>query len=454
MAISATCVIEVRTGGSDTNGALFNAAGSSPGTDRSMQDAAQVFIDGATITATVHTTTTQITIVGYTVSAADNRNGLQITGGTATAGFYEIVAVDVPNNRWQLDRAVGTSTQTVVGRMGGGLASPGKAAGVVSGLGCDVWVKSGNYSMTTTTANVAAGRVQTSGSSSNAQRWEGYQTTRGDRAARAVFKASGNNSFTMFTGTNNLEIVNIECDGNGQTSITGFNSTGLDRFFLCYARSCATGFGVATNTQHVACRAISCGNGFSGAGPMYACTAESCTTAGFSSNSGQMFMCIDNASAIGFNCTGNPSIVNCTAYGGSGVGFTTGNSGQATLVNCIAYGRGGVGFDVSSNRNNKLINCAGGSNGGAGNQNNSQDAIFVEGFITLTANPFTNAGSGDFSLNNTAGGGAALRETAYPTTFINTTTAQYLDVGAAQVHIAAAAAATYNTSIVSAGISL
>jgi len=29
--------------------------------------------------------------------------------------------------------------------------------------------------------------------------------------------------------------------------------------------------------------------------------------------------------------------------------------------------------------------------------------------VTLTANPFNNAGSGDFSLNGTAGGGAACK---------------------------------------------
>jgi len=451
MAISATCAVEVRTGGSDNNGGLFNASGSSPGTDMSQQNAAQVFIDGATISATVHTTTTQITIVGYTVSAADNRNGLQITGGTATAGFYEIVAVDVPNNRWQLDRAVGTSTQTVVGRMGGGLATPGKAAGVVSGTGCDVWMQSGNYLVTTTSANVANGRVQTAGSSTDAQRWEGYQTTRGDRAARAVLKASGNNGFTLFTGTNNCEICNIETDGNGQTTIVGFATTGLDRFFYCVARSCATGYSFAVaNASFINCRAITCGNGFSGNGPLIFCQSETCTTAGFSSTGAiECFFCIDDSSAIGFNVTSTPLLAHCIAYGGTGNGITFGNSGQAIAINCIAYGKTGTGFNTGSSRNNKLINCAGGGNSVA-DQNNTQAAIFVEGFITLTADPFTNAAGDDFSLNNTSGGGALLRQAGYPTTYQNGTL-QYLDVGAAQVQTAAAAS-TYNTVIASDGI--
>ena len=70
MALSATVVWEVRgVTGADTNGGGFNSAAA--GTDYSQQAAPQVVIDGATITATVHTTTTQLNIVGYTVAAAD-----------------------------------------------------------------------------------------------------------------------------------------------------------------------------------------------------------------------------------------------------------------------------------------------------------------------------------------------------------------------------------------------
>ena len=58
--------------------------------------------------------------------------------------------------------------------------------------------------------------------------------------------------------------------------------------------------------------------------------------------------------------------------------------------------------------------------------------------IVLTADPCTAAGSGDFSLNNTAGGGALLRGLAFPVTFANGLTANSLDVGPAQ-HAPAAA---------------
>lgn len=53
------------------------------------------------------------------------------------------------------------------------------------------------------------------------------------------------------------------------------------------------------------------------------------------------------------------------------------------------------------------------------------------GFISLSADPFTNASGGDFSLNNNGGGGASLRglSLAFPTTI---STTAYPDVGAVQ----------------------
>ncbi len=52
--------------------------------------------------------------------------------------------------------------------------------------------------------------------------------------------------------------------------------------------------------------------------------------------------------------------------------------------------------------------------------------------VTLTGSPYTNAGSGDFSLNNTAGAGAAVRAHAFPGTFSGISTTGYLDGGPTQ----------------------
>ena len=115
MAIGPVCAWEVRSTGNSANGGGFAGGG----IDRSQQDSPHLVIDGATITATVHTSTDQLTITGYTVSADDTGNVLNVNGGTATAGRYKIASVDVPNNRWTLDRSAGTASQTATGRMGG-----------------------------------------------------------------------------------------------------------------------------------------------------------------------------------------------------------------------------------------------------------------------------------------------------------------------------------------------
>jgi hypothetical protein len=68
-------------------------------------------------------------------------------------------------------------------------------------------------------------------------------------------------------------------------------------------------------------------------------------------------------------------------------------------------------------------------------RSNSVDYLLVDsglGDVSLSADPFTNAAVGDFSLNSTAGGGAACKAAGYPGTFPNGTTVGFLDIGAVQ----------------------
>jgi hypothetical protein len=52
--------------------------------------------------------------------------------------------------------------------------------------------------------------------------------------------------------------------------------------------------------------------------------------------------------------------------------------------------------------------------------------------VLLTADPYTNAAGNDFSLNTTAGGGAACRAAGFPGLFPGGLTRGYVDIGAAQ----------------------
>jgi hypothetical protein len=54
------------------------------------------------------------------------------------------------------------------------------------------------------------------------------------------------------------------------------------------------------------------------------------------------------------------------------------------------------------------------------------------GDVTLSADPFTNRASDDYSINNTAGGGADLRAASFPGAFPGGVVTGYLDIGSVQ----------------------
>ena len=137
-------------------------------------------------------------------------------------------------------------------------------------------------------------------------------------------------------------------------------------------------------------------------------------------------------------------IINCTSYGNGRHGFfvTTG-TGQLTIVNCYAEANTAYGYSVSAAFDALwLLNCGGGvpTSGNVNTSLISPDQY--AGFITTNASvsSFTNAASGDFSINNTAGAGALLRAAGLPganasnalLTGASTQTNSYLDIGAAQ----------------------
>ncbi len=93
--------------------------------------------------------------------------------------------------------------------------------------------------------------------------------------------------------------------------------------------------------------------------------------------------------------------------------MTSGN--YSCLVQNCAVGNCGTNYDANLQAYQK-VNC-----------------------VTLTADPWTAKGSNDFSLNNTAGGGAACRASGIPGTFVELSTTGYRDIGAWQGSDAGAA---------------
>jgi hypothetical protein len=421
MALAATCQWEVRTGGSDDNGGAFNSAAA--GTDYTLQNAAQKTGTDLTMHPTINT---RVQPVGAGVAAADVGNVIQVRAGTGwTVGWYEITAQD--GTYWTLDRSPAAAGSANLGtyNMGGALASPGKLGEALansnsraSGMNC--WIKSGTYTITSTTANVTGGRVSLP--SSIMLRVEGYDNTRGDLGTKPVISAGTQTSFTIFTTNgdfNNKQqfVVNLEFNGNSQTSVRGISCVVngyRDRIWRCRSKNC-NNVGFFGQAEFIECIAESCNIGLqpSSHSSLYGCVAFSSTSDGFllGSTQGQSVVnCLSYSNGgKGFNTTtGFPhTFINCVAHGNTGDGFDFQTYGMQVAINCLATNNGGWGFNLS-NRDTFLINCAGRSNT-TGNVDTTTVPFVNQGFVTLTADPYQNAAGADFRLNNNAGGGAALR---------------------------------------------
>ena len=169
MALSSATVWECRTTGNDLNGGGFVAGAS--GVDYSQQDAAQVTINDASCSGT---TTLRTSSGGFAVTLVGNV--AQISGGTLTAGFYQVVGV-ANSNTLTLDRSAGSGSSSTV-KFGGALASLGVLSGAMVASN-KAFVKASTFSYSATTTITFSASVSPSASNSPS-RLIGYGTTRGD----------------------------------------------------------------------------------------------------------------------------------------------------------------------------------------------------------------------------------------------------------------------------------
>lgn len=428
MGLTQGMVWEVRENGNDANGGGYNPARSASSTDRSQQDNPHVTIDGATITAVVHTTTTQLNITGYTVTTpGDLGNIVNINGGTATAGRYEITAVDTVNNRWTLDRSAGTAAQTATGRMGGGLATPGIGGACTTLVDYVVcWVKKGtNPYLVDTNSNVAGGHPRIGARS----HMRGYNVTRGD-GGRPTLKCNANNAYCIYVNAQDAHFSDFILDGN-KANFTGTFTTGQSgglRAVLtrCFVKN-GSSTGITSTWLALYCEITGCTNGSDGMN--IGCVAYSNSGYGFTNH---CIRCISysNGGAGFSHSNSTATCLNCVAYGNTGAGFG-GSPYSTTYINCISIQANSAWcFDVGSGTANITRNMYCAAKGTNTFRNPTQG--LRESNITLTADPFVDGANGNFALNSTAGGGAALKALGYPSVFPAGLTAAKLDIGASQ----------------------
>ncbi len=449
-AISAAMVWELRTTGNAANGCGFKTGAT--GMDYTLQDAAQYSLTGVTTAGAGAT--------ALTASAAADMVGNigNVTAGTNfTTGRREIISVVVGVSiTFDANIATGVGAAGTIEIGGACTLHTQIAASVVAGN--TVWFKAGTFTQTTT-------GTYTPGATGPQVLFSGYTATRGDNGVATVTTAT--NSIKLFTlnaaagyrwqnlilsnsaGTrdNCLHVNGVTIDAMVTQNVV---FSGCANAINCDAASCGVTVELfQTEIKNTSADAMH----FSRA---VALTMESCY--------------VHDITGDGLNISGNflhrMNINNSVFADASGDGIelaSTSNTFVGSITNSVFYSNGGRGVNQSSNVRASLYvlnsvfygNTSEGIawnattapetllsyNNAFGANSSPHSANWPTGVseVTLTADPFTSAGAGnDYSLNNTAGGGAALRGTGFPGVYTFGT--GFLDIGALQV--AAAAAAT------------
>lgn len=428
---------------------VASPSGATWGIDYSQNTAAQISFTDMVIDGT---TNTKFTSAANPVGKNFIGNIISVTSGT---GFtvQRVTIASTSTITATCDKSLGTLSSTGgTGKLGGAFASPGKAGSVFISSNF-VFMKSGTYSVTSTSTNIAAGCII--GTGVTQLTFMGYKTIRGDLNTMTsnpsdwpLMQASGAiTTFTLFTcGATGWLVANIAVDGVAKVSSRGFNlgsssgfvginlgalnctNNGIEMSALgTLIRSYATGCSTQT-----AIRANSTGSVFLG------CEAYGNTISGFTTTgSGVYINCISSgnsgASSDGFGISVTGSVyMNCVAYGNGRDGYRLSVAGVA-FMNCLGEeNASGKDWNYGTNGAQAFIN-SGLFNSAPGGYGSIPVTSFIAGVILNTAGSFfTNAGTGDFSLNNTASRGAIARSTGFPGQLPRQTTTGYTDIGAAR----------------------
>lgn len=380
-------------------------------------------------------------------------NVIQITGGTNfTTGFYAITAASAGVSL-TVDRTCTTAAGAAgTAGIGGALATPSQAfsIGVASNR---YWIKTGSYTMSANPTMNAAGVNPSNTANPN---WiSGYNSLRGDApktTSRPTITAAStcttilplttagwwveylildcattvaNSAITQsgqFSTFRYIQAINFKqfgislsnsnprslvdrCEISGGTSAAtaGINMGGAGRIYNCYVHgNLCSGIVIGGQDASIIASIIAGNTGTTSDGiqTQYGVTILNNVLRG----NGRDGVRNTTQFNIAFLCRNNIFASNAVSAAGFGLNFASGLVPPSPDYDFNAY--------LTDTRNN----CGSGAND-----------------VTLTVDPFTNAAGGDFSLNNTAGGGASCRAAGIPGGFPGlSTTTGYADIGAVQ----------------------
>ncbi len=462
---------DTRTTGSDLNSGGFDTGAVSTcsgGTDYSQADSPHVTFNGSTVTATTAGVSTTLTLTGYTVQTTDKCNTLQVASGTNfIANVYVITNVNTGTNSWSLDQTPTSGVgAAMVGRMGGGFATIGKAAGVWSAQDT-IWIKTGTNTLTSTVTPLAAatgGPIQSTIS--------GYGSVHGDTGRATITSAT--NSVALFTISNAFryaQISNLTFTHTAGTRGDCIDITTGGGQAISILHSSFSGCQIAINATNdgtgLLVSDVEIGSSISHAvSSLWSTRVEN---SNFHNNGGTgLITTAQVASGVYIEAVNDVFYANthCIQTSGSNLSrlFIVSNDCVGSTSTGILFGSnlGGAGTWGAVVRDNIIYgNGAWGIDGNTGTPNpsandhnaygaNVSGAFTVwlagTGDVTLSADPFVARTGGNFALNSTVGGGAALKGVGFPGTIPNAG-AGVMDIGALQSGTGAATASA-NSSYV------
>lgn len=424
------------------------------GVDYSQQSAAQFAFTDMAIDAT---TNTKFTSAAHPVGPNFVGNSITVNSGTGWTVQRSSI-LSTTGTVATCHQALGTTSSTGgTGGMGGGLASPGMIGTISAFTSYTAFIK---YNATpyacTATANGAGGKLAPSAGLVLV----GYDTTRAvmnNDTNRPTINAAAA-SMTLFDGTGSAsQVHNLIFDNSGSNAtVTLVKVSGSYpvvrrcrfRRATTIALSITSGICKVSDCEFSACSgtsvvAATCSLLLNRA-TLDSCSATSAIvfTGGSSGASQATDVVVSNFTGTGniFSVSGAQSVAfsRCTGHiaaGSTGSGISY--AGTTEMTDCLMVGGNAGGGGIFGFVNNaatgpcRLANCAawnfsGGNYSVGGGQS-------VESFVSLSASPFTSVGGNDFSLNSTAGGGAACKGTGTPTAYPGlTTTTSTTDIGAVQ----------------------
>lgn len=433
MALSAQTVWEVRTLGNDTNGGAFVAGAS--GTDSSQQNAKNTVGSNISTTDAVAVGTTTITSATAAFTAAIVGNIVYFTGGTGaiTAQRRQVTAFTNATTI-TIDASIAASTGMTM-NIGGAIATFAELSSTRGMIASNkAFIKAdGTY----TPAAFTFTPTVTPNATNMYSQIQGYTTTRSDNGRPQVtfsivsgpgvtFSGSGWRISNLLINANGMNNNSINCTGN----FISINNVKLSNY---------AGFGITMNNTQSHIFRCEVTGGLAGSVGIFAPPGGSVTYStvhdgvGVGIGGGGVGVTVaenliynqSGATSDGFQLTQQSTIINNTIYniGRHGFSGTNTNNFCHTLINNIFAKCGGFGIQLASAAGSPAQMEYDGNaffSNTSGNRNNMDDTGTVNALnaagtytnvndIICTADPFVNAASGDFRLNQNPTAGAAIR---------------------------------------------